>query len=701
MNPRRSMLTFINIIYRLVNRLSSNLGYLATITNSGGGPTNGSLPIPVLEAPVAASDYLKNLYNQLRAYFVMGQKGGFFNKAQPPKSENMSPSSSQQQRPPSPSKQQRVFSGPQEGGPQGPSQDRAASVTGKRDRQQTEQEPQADQQGREPDAKRERIDTASTGQGDTSIQSELNSSPVKNAQTIPQQQQPNQLPQSAPLPQYSGQQQQLQQQQNMPQLPNSASSVVPGPSASGPQAKRRKASQDNARSNAGGPPTPRLPNQQQPIARAPSAASQRPNSTAPGDASAASASELQQQQPSQQSSTIPPHIQQHMQAVAAANAAQSPNTSQQQGPQFQQPTQRAPSAMSMQSPMAQPGAGPSQHFRQTSVQPGTPLSGSFGPGGQQMQPQNGQSQQQGSIPPRPPGQQQQNMQQQQPQQSQMPGQQGQMQPQQQGQQSNGLPENIDMLAQEMMRLQSMMTSARQFRANHDLYGKMPVESRQHLDQKLTEQEHQFNQMRMAYERHMNEQQQQREREHSGQPQQQPNSAMSPPPQHMQALQQQQQRLAMQQPQQQGQRPQQLPMMPPPQQQQLQQAQRQASISSVHHQANMSNAGSPAASMHESPALSHASPHGMTRPGTSQSMRQGEGQMMPPPGRPMQQHSGEASSPGKHCSKTSKQPSTSKLTMLSSSSRQSRMCSNSKDPSSIIVSSLTLVTTAQALLARLL
>jgi len=209
-----------------------------------------------------------------------------------------------------------------------------------------------------------------------------------------------------------------------------------------------------------------------------------------------------------------------------------------------------------------------------------------------------------------------------------------------------MPESIDMLAQEMMRLQSMMTSARQFKLNHELYGKMPQEAKQQLEIKLGEQENQFNQMRMVYERHMNEQQQQqREREQSGQPAGRRNAMSPQPSQSMPGSQQHQQRPSMLH----QQRPSQMPNMPPPQQtpQMAQQNQRQSSASSVQHQANISisNAGSPVAPIQESPAITHASPHGMTRPGTSQSMRQGEGQMMPPPGRPMQSQSMEAASPG--------------------------------------------------------
>lgn len=400
-----------------------------------------------------ASDALKMLYNQLRTYFMMGQT-----KAGPP---TAPPAAGAQNAPTLPVQGE----GPQTSSTQTPSAT-ATSVIGKRERLSDSQPPSAAGQ---PQAKKERLD-----------QSSRPGSPAKGpdaASSVPSQ---------------------TQQQ---------TSSAAAAPAA--------QASPKNASSNPSSrAPTPRiLANLSQPNTNSPAtlstnatvSASSLPNSNQVPPPFSAPASSNTFPQNTQvpagpYSATTPQHLQQHLQQQQlllqqqqqAVNAGSPQSAYPPAQPQtYMGVPARAPSAASAHSPMGPPPQ-PSMHnspFRQPSLPPSTPQQTSaFQRQQQQMQSsQHGQP----SNAPTP---------------AQMagspPGATQQQPPPGGPPQQSGRPQmSLDVLAQDMMRLQSMVQQARYIQNSPEIFSKLPNEAKASLMNRIQEQEAQLEQLKRIYEQY--------------------------------------------------------------------------------------------------------------------------------------------------------------------------------------------------------
>lgn len=467
----------------------------------------GVLPLPIQEPPTTASDTLRTLYNQLRSFFMMAQKSGStLQKPDSPNPEILSQQTGPQRndapavadtqfaaggtaQPPVPAPpstapmessvaqplQAQVATQPATSLPAVPPQ--AQPVTGKRDRAGSEQAIDSTA----PDAKRERLDAA-VPPTPTKKQTRQTKAAVKAQKNSEETFQPPQPPSQS----QKGQKQ--------------------------PKKTVNQASQDTAGSQTSRAPTPRLAGKRPPSRTgtpAQLAGTPLPTTPLPQYGTPSQPPHSATFPPlNQYASTIPPHIQQHIQqaqTIAQNNAAGTPGSNSSLQSPFATPSHTgsvAPSPLSAQVPLPAPAGSQAQQARFASLPPGTPSQAQFFP------PNQGQ--------PGPPGYQPHGQQGGQAfSQGPMPYQQGQaMQQPGQGQMGAGPPQgqiprsgaaSLDALVHDMLRLQDMLQSGRTARATEEIYNKLPPDARQTLDERIRAQEAQLDQMRRIYDLHMRSQ----------------------------------------------------------------------------------------------------------------------------------------------------------------------------------------------------
>ena len=390
----------------------------------------GSPPIPVLDPPNNASESLRTLYNQLKAYFLMGQRGGVNNT-------NIKIDGQAKQRP----------------SMELPLVGQAIPVTRKRDRRELQMSG-GDQQGVKP--KRERLEGPPASAG-SDFEPSFFARPDLPQQTLqqPQQHQPQGRPDNRRRTsgEGSGSVNSLAShsaiRSGAPQLSNDGvSQQILAPTNAG------SSSSANMEMQAFNGGLPQTPMQQQQLQY-----DGNPNMLPPAAPGSAG-----QFFPSQnaQASEMSPYTQLQSDGM----------------PQTVQPPPRVSSAASMHSPASTSGPG-GGHFRQ----PSAPLSATQPPGSAQ------QAQLQAFL----------HMPQAQPQSvNTQPSQQQQQNQQQQQQLGHRLAVNFETLAQDIMRLQSQLSSARAVQENREIYEKLPLEAKKGLKQRIQDQEGQLDQLRRIY-----------------------------------------------------------------------------------------------------------------------------------------------------------------------------------------------------------